>query len=851
MLRILPVAIFALAAGPLRAAFVANPSFEDNFTTSDNGGINPTDWDVVIGAWGVSETNSVFYYAPTAVPDRDRYAFIWHEGTITQEISGLTPGKQYWLQFWYEGRCCGEPALTLEISFGGAPIGAITSVESYTTAFAFANVAFTPTNDTGTLSFSTVTSGDASAYIDAVNIVQRDAGTVTAGNVVLMNPSFEASGPPTTSTGNPPATDSGEVIKPALMAGWLWDTNGTGTYGISLDGGFYADNGAIPDQDLVGFIAGPGSLSQTVTNLVADTSYQLTFFYNAQTLAGVNAHLQVVAAGTMIDDEDVAPVGGSNPYHTKTLTFTPTNTSAVISFVQTTANGVLLLDNVSLVGHVPAQYALAFSPTSLELEGTQVAQIQVTVPAGFLASSAADINISSPTPGVVGIVGANSNGVLTVHFAQGATNVQFFGVVGTGRGSSGLTVTATAGLNVVVVPTVTVFTSFVLNPSFEVSGPGAGPITAWTGGFGVNNSSGPFLDNGIIPDQAQVAVLQGSGGSNNLSQQVYALVPGKNYWLQFRYNASTAGGSYATVDLQVKLGGKVLASITNITAVGSYVGDVPFYFTNIVFVPTNASELLEFDTSPTVAGTTPALLLDAVSMVQRDADEIVIDNPSFEACGEGDGLNGQIPPPQLVEGWSTVGTCGCNSSPLGPIADNGITPDQSEVLWIYQTGSVSNLISGLKVGQVYTLFYRINARCCSALTYDVAFGDLPLLTAATINPVGDGNPYLTQYVTFTNDAPSNPLSFTTEPVNSESMMLDDIHLVPGVRLPPPPVLTVSQSAGMVVITWPVAASGFVLQETSSLLGGWTNSAAAVTVQGPANVVTVSPIGKSKFYRLEQ
>ena len=701
--------------------------------------------------------------------------------------------------------------------------------------------------------------------------------------------------------------------------------------------GVYADNGAIPDQDLVGFIAGPGSLSQTVSGLFVNTPYQLSFAYNAQSAPGVDAHLQVMAAGKVLDDEDVAPVGGSNPYHTKTVTFTPTSATAVISFAQTKANGTLLLDDVRLVGQVPIQTPLAFAPTALELAGTQVAQVQVTVPLAFLASSAADINISSPSPDVVGVVGADANGVLTLHFAQGATNVQFFGVVGVGRGSAGLTVTATAGLNIVVVPTATVFTSFVLNPSFEGSSPSATAITAWTGGSGVNDSSGPYLDNGIIPDQAQVAVLLGAQGSNTLSQQIYALTPGKKYWLQFRYNASVSAA--AAVDLNVKFGGNLLATINNITAAGSFVGDVPFYFTNTVFMATNVSELLEFDASPTVAGTTPALLLDAVSIVQREADEIVIDNPSFEASGQGDGLNGQIPPPQMAEGWSLTGTCGCNSSPLGPIADNGITPDQSEVLWIYHTGSAANVISGLTVGQAYTLSYRPNARGGATLTYDVALGDLALLTAQTIDPVGNRNPYPMQYLTFTNDAESGALTFTTEPVGDASLLLDDIHLVPGLRIPPqvvssllqpalqfviaqgsypldtttlklllngvnvaasatltptnnppglvvtyayptlpagtnsvelivsdkntppmttdtkysfvslsPPALSVSQSAGMVVITWPVSATGFALQETSALPGGWTNSTATVTVQGPLNVVDITPTG-TKFYRL--
>ena len=485
-----------------------------------------------------------------------------------------------------------------------------------------------------------------------MSIVQRDAG-----NVVMMNPSFEASGPPTTSTGNPPAADSGEIIAPALMAGWLWDTNQTGTYGISLAGGVYADNGAIPDQDLVGFIAGPGSLSQTVSGLFVNTPYQLSFAYNAQSAPGTNAHLQVKAAGKVLDDEDVAPVGGANPYHTKTVTFTATSATAVISFAQTNANGTLLLDDVRLVGQVPIQTPLAFAPTALELAGTQVAQVQVTVPPAFLASSAADINISSPSPDVVGIVGADSNGVLTLHFAQGATNVQFFQVVGVGRGSAGLTVTATAGLKIVVVPTVTVFTSFVLNPSFEDSGPGVTPITCLDRRLWGQRRQRPLFGQWHHSRPSPGGCPAGRTGFEHALAANLCPDSGKELLAPIPLQRQRLRPPPA-VDLEVKLGGNLLATINNITAAGSFVGDVPFYFTNIVFVPTNASELLEFDTSPTVAGNDAALLLDAVSIVQRDADEIVIENPSFEASGQGDGLNGQIPPPQMAEGWNLTGTCG-------------------------------------------------------------------------------------------------------------------------------------------------------------------------------------------------
>jgi hypothetical protein len=940
ILRILLVTILALAARPLWAAFVANPSFEDNYNSTYPSYGSIDSW---TGGSGVNQTNGPFHDVGTLIPDRDRVAFIQGGTTMSQTISGLTPGKQYWLQFWYEGRNCCGGTMQLLVSFGGVPIGAIASIQTVTSGYNFANLFFTPTSDTGTLAFQTVVSGDATVDLDAVNIVQRDAG-----NVVMMNPSFEASGPPTATTGNPPAADSGEIIKPAPMAGWQWDTTKSGTYGISLAGGEYADNGAIPDQDLVGFIAGPGSLSQTVSGLFVNTTYQLSFAYNAQSAAGTDAHLQVKAAGNVVDDEDVAPVGGANPYHTNTVTFTATSTRASISFAQTNANGTLLLDDVRLVGQVLAG-SLAFAPASLELAATRVAQVQVTVPPAFLAASAAQVSLSPLNPAVARIVNASSSGVLTLHFPQGTNNVQTFQILGLARGTTSVAVTATAGLAVVELPTVEVFTSFVLNPSFEDSATNASTITCWTGGSGVNDANGPALDNGIIPDRDQVAVL---AGTNTLSQQIYGLAPGTNYWLQFRYNASTASYTYPAVNLEVKLGGNLLVTITNITAAGFFVGDVPFDFTNILFVPTNASELLEFDTSPAVPGTTPVLLLDAVNIVQRDADEIVIENPSFEASGEGP-YPGSVGP-ALIDGWGiTASGWGVNFSPGDAYADNGMTPEQSEVLFLQGSGSASNYISGLTVGRASTLRYSANCRTLpsgGALTYDVVFGDQVLLTGQAITPVGDDNPYLTEYLTFTNDASSAGLMFVTHPVGDETLLLDAIHLAPGLRVPPQlvsesptpgessvlrpplqfviaqgsypfdtntlqlllngtnvatgatvtptnnppgivvtyayrtlpagtnsvqlilsdknsppftiataytfvtlalPALNVSLSAGKVVVAWPVFATGFVLQETSALPGGWTNSAATATIQGPQKVVNVTPTGQPKFYRLAE
>ena len=417
-----------------------------------------------------------------------------------------------------------------------------------------------------------------------------------------------------------------------------------------------------------------------------------------------------------------------------------------------------------------------------------------------------------------------------------------------GGGSSSLNVTAPALLGVVQAPVVSVFIRLVINPSFEDS-TGTNPIPAWTGGSGVQTATGPALDNGIIPDRTQVAVMLEA--SNTLSQQIYGLAPGKNYWLQFRYNASysaSQAGAYG-INLNVKLGGSILATITNIAPAGFSVGDVPFYFTNIVFVPTNASEPLEFDTLPPRS---PAprrrLLLDAVSMVQRDTNEIVIENPDFVASGEAaypTYVSGQ------VDGWQIAGGGhGCNSS-AGPFLDNGVAPEQGEALFMQGNGTISNAISGpLTVGQVYTLSYSVNRRAYSSsatMTYSAGFGDIPLVTGETLTAVGDSNPFLTEYLIFTNDAPSNVLGFASTAVGDASFLVSAIHLAPGVRIPPTIVSESPTPGESAVSQLSQAPLQFVLAQGSyplntSTLQLWlngTNVAAGATVTTTTNGITIT------------
>ncbi|PYJ84817.1 MAG: hypothetical protein DME22_11360 [Verrucomicrobia bacterium] len=82
--------------------------------------------------------------------------------------------------------------------------------------------------------------------------------------------------------------------------------------------------------------------------------------------------------------------------------------------------------------------------------------------------------------------------------------------------------------------------------------------------------------------------------------------------------------------------------------------------------------------------------------------------------------------------------------------------------------------------------------------------------------------------------------------NPSGLRVDDL-VITGVTLRP--VLTVSFSGGSMQTAWPTNATGFILQETSALPGGWTNSSVSVFVQGDRSIATVIPGGNAKFYRL--
>ena len=133
------------------------------------------------------------------------------------------------------------------------------------------------------------------------------------------------------------------------MAGWVYTSEG-GQYGINSSSGPFHDNGTIPDGSHVAFLQQPGSLSQTINGLTPGQTYELQYYYNARA-ATDTPHLRVTLDDAVIQDTDVAAVGGNEPYHAKAFYFVADNAAKTLTFHQTRdmpADQAVTIDNVTI-----------------------------------------------------------------------------------------------------------------------------------------------------------------------------------------------------------------------------------------------------------------------------------------------------------------------------------------------------------------------------------------------------------------------------------------------------------------------------------------------------------------------
>ncbi|MCK6501217.1 MAG: hypothetical protein L6Q38_17185, partial [Nitrospira sp.] len=543
----------------------------------------------------VYDPGGPFHNAGTPVPDGRRVGFKQGSGTLSQDIAALTPGKRYWIQFHYDARTGSDLDLGVRFSTtsqGGAmdeqldlilkPRPARATSSPYYTR----TVPFTPDLSDGTLTFEVIARGDSTLLLDAVTLVQRDEG-----NFPVLNPSFEASG--IVFDGTPSAGTDWRAI-----GGWVK----SGIAGVDDGTGGKADNGKVPDQALAAFIEGEGSLTQSLSPLVPNDTYTVQFAYNAK--SGTTPHLQLKVGGAVVWEQDVAPVGGTAAYRTASATFKPTADATEISFVNTTAAGIVLLDDIKVLGKVGSRLPpLEMAPAKVLLRGGEEAEVAVSVPAERLALGPANLRLRSANTAIFTLPEADADGVVSLSYTAPTTR-RTVKVRAAAVGSASMELVDTAGL-LLPADITTVFvagSTLVLNPSFELdkdSSVGTAPVTGWTtsgGNIGMAETGNPFLsaDDLGIPDRSKVLRIQGGG---TLSQRIVGLQPGKLYGLQFFYNGRTVGYPYQ-MSLAVSFDGTPLWTNPEVKPAAQD-ALTEYRFEEVRFTPTSPAGTLEFKASVT------------------------------------------------------------------------------------------------------------------------------------------------------------------------------------------------------------------------------------------------------------
>lgn len=796
--------VFALAVTTipnlLGEAFVKNPSFENSIAEAWPFYGPVDDWQ---GGSGVNEAGGPFHNNGTAVPDGRRIGFKQGNGTIAQEITGLTPGKRYWIQFKYDARQGSDLDLAVKFSTtaqGGALDETLDTIFKPSPAIATSSpyysrtVPFTPDAEGGVLTFEVTSRGDSTALLDGVTIVQRDEG-----NFAVMNPSFEASG--VVYNGAPSAGTDWPAI-----SGW----SKTGVAGVDDGTGGQADNGAIPEQALVAFVTDQSSLAQTLAPLVAADNYELSFAYNAK--SGTPAHLQVLVDCVVAWEKDVAAVGGTKPFARQSLSFKAAGPSAQITFSNTVPGATVLLDDVKVLGKTGASLPpMVMEPYKVAMRVGDEATASLTLPAERLAQGTAVIKLRSANRDVFELVGADTNGVVSLTF-QGNNRTQPYKMRGVGVGNAAMEITEAAGVPfpIDITAVYVAASSFVLNPSFELdkdSGVGTATISGWTtsgANIGIATKGNPFLstEDLTIPDRRAVLRIQGGGGK--VSQNISGLQPGQAYGLQFFYNGRSTGYPYK-LSLKVSFAGQELLSLADIAPAATS-GGTEYYFQEVRFTPTTASGVLEFQTVVTEGDA--SLFLDAVSIIPRLANEVAVRNSSFEGSSMGANWPGYLQP-ELVAGWEAAGGgYGVNAySPktffVEPFLDNGINSDQDNAFFGQGAVSAKQVVHGLVNGQSYTLVFDYNFRdgrgrnstaASNTGQIEVMIDGASAFASDDVPPVDSITPYpgfrhtlpfYQAFVPFTATSEAAEIQISHTGINGdETYLLDNVRVLPGSRTAP-------------------------------------------------------------------
>jgi hypothetical protein len=259
-------------------------------------------------------------------------------------LSGFEAGETYWIQFYANARAgfdsCDMDVIEAASTAGGADLVSDINITA-TDPFTFINVPFTAAATNGDLNIRNAAhtvGGDATLVLDGFSVIRR-----TTNDIVIQNPSFEASG----------TVGLGTVGQAGTIAGWTFSGD-AGPPLIGQQGTPYLDSGEVPpDGKNVLIIQGVGTVgacSQTLHGLTAGTTYRLTFFVNGRGGSPVPTATLTIDGQTPYSGP--VPQLGSRPFYFFSYDFVASAADVTLSFGITGGNAYFV-DNVRVFAPTP------------------------------------------------------------------------------------------------------------------------------------------------------------------------------------------------------------------------------------------------------------------------------------------------------------------------------------------------------------------------------------------------------------------------------------------------------------------------------------------------------------------
>jgi len=253
--------------------------------------------------------------------------------------------------------------------------------------------------------------------------------------------------------------------------------------------------------------------------------------------------------------------------------------------------------------------------------------------------------------------------------------------------------------------------------------------------IGRNSSTGPYFDNGILPEGDNVCFIK---GQNSIQQKVFGFEADKLYKISVRANAATAGTGMENIE--VKLNSSIIIS-ENVAVAGS--GNSFQTFDEIV-TPGGGDFVLEIAQATANAGC--ILLIDDIIITELPTP--YLENPSFEANGSITVWPGNVAI-NPINAWtcSTDWSVGRNSGDTAnsPFLDNGAIPDGLNIAYLQASCNIKQTVRGFKSGVNYVLSLRANARegYADKAVLEVKLDGTTVISPTDVFPVGYNNSFET------------------------------------------------------------------------------------------------------------